>query len=216
MSPAQNKSHRHVTHVCTCAFFLLSLHTLTLTSSSSIPSTTSQVTLPINKHCADPQNEEYGSVAKTTSSTKFIARVAVKQSDLCLHLKPVVSNLSNTTKEDASNIQSTVSFAEIQPQCLSANQGRKNSVTLCAALAGSWKPQLKPGNPKHHRMSSCDVHPFASLVRHMAGRGLLFHYGALLWWVLLVVFCHCGLLVSEGDGGQANEFGDGLALTTRC
>ena len=44
---------------------------LTLTSSSSIPSsrTTSQVTLPINKHCDDPQNHEYGSVAKTTSST---------------------------------------------------------------------------------------------------------------------------------------------------
>ena len=56
---------------CTCAFLLLSLYTLTLTSSSSIPSsrTTSQVTLPINKHCDDPQNHEYGSVAKTTSST---------------------------------------------------------------------------------------------------------------------------------------------------
>ena len=34
------------------------------------PCTTSQVTLPINKHCADPQNEECGSVAKTTSSTQ--------------------------------------------------------------------------------------------------------------------------------------------------
>ena len=38
----------------------------TSTTSSTI---TSQVTLPINKPCAqDPQNEEYGSVAKTTSS----------------------------------------------------------------------------------------------------------------------------------------------------
>ena len=44
---------------------------LTLFSSSSTTSSTitSQVTLPINKPCAqDPQNEEYGSVAKTTSS----------------------------------------------------------------------------------------------------------------------------------------------------
>ena len=27
VSPTQNKSHRHVTHVCTCAFLLLSLYT---------------------------------------------------------------------------------------------------------------------------------------------------------------------------------------------
>ena len=41
-------------------------------SLSSLSSTsTCQVTLPINKHCADPQNEEYGSVAKTTSSTGY-------------------------------------------------------------------------------------------------------------------------------------------------
>ena len=39
--------------------------------SSSTTSWTSQVTLPINKHCDDPQNEEYGSVAKTTSSTDY-------------------------------------------------------------------------------------------------------------------------------------------------
>ena len=39
--------------------------------SSLSSSSTSQVTLPINKHCADQQNEEYGSVAKTTSSTGF-------------------------------------------------------------------------------------------------------------------------------------------------
>ena len=39
---------------------------LTLTSSSSIPSsrTTSQVTLPINKHCAAPPNEESGLLAQ--------------------------------------------------------------------------------------------------------------------------------------------------------
>ena len=41
-------------------------------SLSSLSSTsTSQVTLPINKHCADPQNEECGPVAKTTSSTGY-------------------------------------------------------------------------------------------------------------------------------------------------
>ena len=42
------------------------------TPSSTI---TSQVTLPINKPCAqDPQTEEYGSVAKTTSSTRTAQR----------------------------------------------------------------------------------------------------------------------------------------------
>ena len=43
---------------------------LTLTS-SSIPSlrTTSQVTLPINKHCATPPHEDSGPLAKPTSST---------------------------------------------------------------------------------------------------------------------------------------------------
>ena len=44
---------------------------LTLTSSSSIPSsrTTSQVTLPINKHCATPPKEESDPSSKTTTST---------------------------------------------------------------------------------------------------------------------------------------------------
>ena len=40
-------------------------------SSSSSTSSTSKVTLPINEHCDDPQNEDYGSVAKTTSSTGY-------------------------------------------------------------------------------------------------------------------------------------------------
>ena len=45
-------------------------------SLSSLSSTsTSQVTLPIKKHCADPQNEEYGSVAKTTSSTGYVKSI---------------------------------------------------------------------------------------------------------------------------------------------
>ena len=46
---------------------------VTLTSSSSIPSsrTTSQVTLPTNKQCATPPNEESGALAKTTSSTGY-------------------------------------------------------------------------------------------------------------------------------------------------
>ena len=50
----------------------LTLH-LTLTSSSSIRSsrTTSQVTLPINKHCAAPPIEESGPLAETTSSTGY-------------------------------------------------------------------------------------------------------------------------------------------------
>ena len=43
---------------------------LTLTFSESLTST-SQVTLPINEHFADLQNEEHGSVAKTTSSTGY-------------------------------------------------------------------------------------------------------------------------------------------------
>ena len=40
-------------------------------SSLSQTSSTPQTTLPINKHRDDPQNEEYGSVAKTTSSTGY-------------------------------------------------------------------------------------------------------------------------------------------------
>ena len=39
-------------------------------SSSSSTSSASQVALPINKHCDEPQNEECGSVAETTSSTE--------------------------------------------------------------------------------------------------------------------------------------------------
>ena len=56
---------------CPPAHFSCSHSTpLTLTSSSSIPSsrTTSQVKLPINKPCEDPQDEECGPVANTTSS----------------------------------------------------------------------------------------------------------------------------------------------------
>ena len=54
--------HLHITHACSS----------TTSSSSTSPScTTSQYTLPINKHCDDPQNEEYGSVAKTISSTSY-------------------------------------------------------------------------------------------------------------------------------------------------
>ena len=56
------------------AHFFCSYSTpLTLTSSSSIPSsrTTSQVTLPINKHCATPPKEESGPLAKTTSPTGY-------------------------------------------------------------------------------------------------------------------------------------------------
>ena len=42
----------------------------TLSSCSSI-SSTFQTTLPINKHCEDPQNEECGPVANTNSSTGY-------------------------------------------------------------------------------------------------------------------------------------------------
>ena len=40
-------------------------------SSYSSTSSTPQTTLPINKHCEDPQNEECGPVANTTSSTGY-------------------------------------------------------------------------------------------------------------------------------------------------
>ena len=56
------------------AYFSCSHSTLlTLSSSSSIPSsrTTSQVTLPIYKHCAAPPVEESGPLAKNTSSTGY-------------------------------------------------------------------------------------------------------------------------------------------------
>ena len=55
------------------SMFALAHERSTLTSSSSIPSsrTTSQVTLPINRHCATPPKEESGPLAKTTSSTGY-------------------------------------------------------------------------------------------------------------------------------------------------
>ena len=52
-------------------FILLLAHDRSTFVSSLSSTSTSQVTLPINKHCADTQNEEYGSVAKTTSSTGY-------------------------------------------------------------------------------------------------------------------------------------------------
>ena len=63
-----------VTHDVARAFIFILLlpherSTFVSLSSSSSTSSTSQVTLPINKHCDDPQNGEYGSVAKTSSST---------------------------------------------------------------------------------------------------------------------------------------------------
>ena len=50
---------------------LWTLLSLFQSSSSSSTSATSQVTLPIKKHRDDPQNEEKGSVAKTTSSKGY-------------------------------------------------------------------------------------------------------------------------------------------------
>ena len=53
-----------------CAFLLLPLCTFNTHIFFLDPSsrTTSLVTLPFNKHFDDPQNEEYGSVAKTSST----------------------------------------------------------------------------------------------------------------------------------------------------
>ena len=61
-------SHAHSSS-SSCLHMSVPPSSLSLSSLSS--TSTSQVTLPINKHCADPQNEEYGSVAKTTSSTNY-------------------------------------------------------------------------------------------------------------------------------------------------
>ena len=61
-------------------------------SLSSLSSTsTSQVTLPINKHCDDPQNEEYGSVVKTTSSTGYEPNV-IDNSDYSETLAAIFQN----------------------------------------------------------------------------------------------------------------------------
>ena len=43
--------------------------------SYSSTSSTPQTTLPINKHCDDPQNEECGPVTNTTSSTGYESNV---------------------------------------------------------------------------------------------------------------------------------------------
>ena len=58
-----------MSHAHSSSFSCLHMSVPPLSSLSS--TATSQVTLPINKHCADPQNEEYGSVANTTSSTGY-------------------------------------------------------------------------------------------------------------------------------------------------
>ena len=58
----------------------------TFSSSTSPSCTTTQVMLPINEPCAqDPQNEEYGSVAKTTSSTDYEPDVIdrIDYSEIC-------------------------------------------------------------------------------------------------------------------------------------
>ena len=68
--PHKNKSHRHVTHVCTCAFLLLSLYTFYTHIFFLDHFIKNNLTLPINKHCADPQNEECGRMVKTTSSIR--------------------------------------------------------------------------------------------------------------------------------------------------
>ena len=71
----QKMFHLHVSpkmshaHSSSSSCLHMSVPPLTLFSSTS---STSQVTLPINEPCAqDPQNEEYGSVAKTTASTGY-------------------------------------------------------------------------------------------------------------------------------------------------
>ena len=58
------RTHIHL-HPLACSWAFH--HGLSSLSSTS----TSQVTLPINKHCVDPQNKECGTVAKTTSSTGY-------------------------------------------------------------------------------------------------------------------------------------------------
>ena len=67
-----------IASMCAPAHFSCSHSTSsTLTSSSSIPSsrTTSQVTLPISKHCAAPPIVGFGPLAFSTSSTGFVPNV---------------------------------------------------------------------------------------------------------------------------------------------
>ena len=64
--------HIHIISISRMLAHERSTPLISTSSSSTSPScTTSQYTPPINKHCADPQNEEYGSVAKTNSSTSY-------------------------------------------------------------------------------------------------------------------------------------------------
>ena len=70
----QNRFHLHVSpmmshaHSSSTSCLHLSIPSL---SSYSSTSSTLQTTLPIYKHLDDPQNEECGPVAKTTSSTGY-------------------------------------------------------------------------------------------------------------------------------------------------
>ena len=68
----QNRFHLHMSpimsHAHPSSSSCLPMSAPLLSSYSSILLTL-QTTLPIDKHCDDPQNEEYGLVADTTSST---------------------------------------------------------------------------------------------------------------------------------------------------
>ena len=68
VSPMMSSAHSSSTSCLHMSVPPSSLSSSSATASSTI---TSQVTLPINKHCVDPQNEEFGSVAKTTSSAGY-------------------------------------------------------------------------------------------------------------------------------------------------
>ena len=74
--PRLRRSHKKF--ITMSSMFALAHERSTHTSSSSIPSsrTTSQVKLPINKHCATPPEEESGPLAKITSSTGYEPNVS--------------------------------------------------------------------------------------------------------------------------------------------
>ena len=74
----QIRFHLHVSPMMSHAHSSSSSHlhmSIPSLSSNSSTSSTPHTTLPINKHCDDPQNEERGPVAFTTASTPDAHRV---------------------------------------------------------------------------------------------------------------------------------------------
>ena len=132
----------------------LTLHPLTLTSSSSIPSsrTTSQVTLPINKHCATLPNEESGPMANTTSLTGYEPNFFddfhySETTDIFLHEKSSDSRPSYL--HDAELSDETIGRALSLQHCSFRNEKNQRAVDELITLLKKVCCQVSPLSVGH-------------------------------------------------------------------